>query len=43
LLKHTAMPLTTVAQAAGFSSQSHMNEALGAALGVTPGRVRREA
>src|SRR5450631_513854 len=36
LLKHTAMPLTAVAQAAGFSSQSHMSEALGASLGVTP-------
>jgi AraC family transcriptional regulator len=43
LLQHTAMPLTGVAQAAGFASQSHMSEAVGAALGVTPGKIRREA
>ena len=43
LLQHTAMPLTGVAQAAGFASQSHMSEAIGAALGVTPGKIRREA
>ncbi len=43
LLQRTAMPLTAVAQAAGFASQSHMNESVGAALGVTPGTLRRES
>jgi AraC family transcriptional regulator len=43
LMQHTAMPLTAVAQACGFSSQSHMNEAVVAALGATPGEIRRAA
>lgn len=43
LLLHTVMPLPVVAQAAGFASQSHMNAVIGAALGTTPGQVRREA
>lgn len=41
LLRHTTIPLSRVAAAAGFSAQSHMNAAVKACHGVTPGQIRR--
>jgi AraC family transcriptional regulator len=41
LLRDPARSLADVALAAGFSSQSQLTTAFGAARGVTPGRYRR--
>ncbi|RAI55936.1 helix-turn-helix domain-containing protein [Roseicella frigidaeris] len=43
LARTTDMPLAQVAEAAGFSSPSHMTAALRRWKGVTPGQLRREA
>ena len=41
LRRGRAMPIAAIAEACGFSSQSHMTELMRRRLGVTPGLVRR--
>lgn len=41
LLRHTRMPVSQVALAAGFSHQSHLARWMRRLLGATPGEVRR--
>jgi AraC family transcriptional regulator len=41
LLAHTPMPVAAVAQACGFSDQSHFTTSFVRAAGTTPGRFRR--
>jgi AraC-like DNA-binding protein len=43
LLRHSAMPLSSVAAAAGFSTQSHMSGTLKSHLGATPREIRAQA
>lgn len=43
LLASDDLPLSEVAYACGFASQSHMTDVFRAKLGVTPGRYRQEA
>lgn len=42
LLETGALPLSEIAFACGFSSQSHMTDVFRQKLGVTPGRYRKE-
>lgn len=42
LLRETDMPLSELALECGFASQSHFNAAFRKALGISPGRYRRE-
>jgi AraC family transcriptional regulator len=41
-VKSSSLSLAQVAEATGFSSQSHMTSAFVAAFGITPGALRRE-
>jgi AraC family transcriptional regulator len=43
LVLASALPLADIAEAAGFSSQSHMTTAFARAFGATPGELRRAA
>jgi AraC family transcriptional regulator len=43
IIKGTRLPLAEVALAAGFTSQSRMNDTFAREIGTTPGRMRREA
>jgi AraC family transcriptional regulator len=42
LLRHSALPLSDVAAAAGFADQSHLTRVFKRAKGTTPARYRRE-
>jgi len=40
LVRHTALPLTDIALACGFSSASHFSNRFKSALGMTPSQLR---
>jgi AraC family transcriptional regulator len=42
IIKGTRLPLAEVALAAGFTSQSRMNDTFAREIGTTPGKMRRE-